>query len=220
MLIMTKFHHAVSEFIQNRLPLYAEQLPVITIAKGKVSTDVPTPYVIENPETGAPFIIIDTTGAVTTLQDTEAFALVTVDKILYRKRNTVRTLDLSDIDSLIIDYERVTEWGQFAKRWLAVILYPFATFFSFLWRTIQTLVFAAIGVLFVRHSRTRLGYKALVRLSAVAITPPVVLDALLFYFDTKIPLWPLFFFAISMGYLYYGVRSCAPSPPGEGWGVG
>ncbi|MEM4658154.1 MAG: DUF1189 domain-containing protein [Candidatus Methanosuratincola sp.] len=210
-LTMAKLHQAVSDFVENKLPLYAEQLPTVIITRGQVSTDVPTPYVIEDPDTGAPFIIIDTTGAVTTLQGTEAFVLVMRDKILYRKQNTLRTLDLSDVDSLTIDYDRVIEWGSTAKRWLAVVLYPFAALFYFVWRAIQTMVFAGIGMLFAKHFRARLGYKALVRLSVVAITPPIVLDTLLFYFDATIPLWAIFFFAVSMGYVYYGVRSCAPS---------
>jgi hypothetical protein len=55
--------------------------------------------------------------------------------------------------------------------------------------------------------KSPLAYGAAVSVAIMAMTPVLLLDALLMLTDIYLPLWGLFGFLISVGYLIFGIRS-------------
>ena len=75
--IMIIIHSDTREWIRNEASKVVSQFPVIIIKDGIASVNEPQPYYIMTPDGNEVFIIIDTTGTVTSLADSNAYALIT-----------------------------------------------------------------------------------------------------------------------------------------------
>jgi uncharacterized protein DUF1189 len=209
---MIKMHVGFSRFAEQEAPRFIQQIPRITITNGIVSTDVPTPYFI-NGDDGKPLAIIDTTGKYQSLDDTPAYILLTRNQVFARDERQTRIYDLSGVQSFELDRARAEGWLQMAKRWLVVVLFPIVLISSFVFRAIQMLIYAAVGLLFARMLNTTLSYLTLMRLSAVALTPVLILNLLLEFLPFEIPVWWLIGTLIGLGYLFFAVKSNSESSP-------
>ena len=203
---MIKMQWGLTRFVNNEAPRLTQQVPRITITKGQVSTDVATPYFIKGDD-GTPLMIIDTTGQYQTLDDTPAYVLLTKTKIITRDERQTRSYDLAPVESFEVDRTRVEGWLQVVKDWLALAAFPLLLVFSFIFRAIQVLIYAAIGLLFARILNTNLNYQTLMRLAAVSLTPVLVLNLLLEFVPFHIPLWWLLGTAVGLGYLFFAVKA-------------
>jgi hypothetical protein len=198
---------AISTWMDGDSKEITKQIPAITISKGQVSTDVTTPYFIKDPKTGADIAIIDTTGTYDTLENTEAKLLLTKSKLITVKSATeTQTYNLSGVQYFYVDRARVEGWLAAAKRWFVPVLYPLAVLLSFIFRAIQILIYAAIGLLFARILHANLSYKTLMRLSAIAITPVLVLNLVFEFVPLHIPRWFLLGIVIALAYLFFAVK--------------
>lgn len=202
-----KMQRELGSFIDNDSVKLTEQIPAIKIRNGEVTTDVPTPYFINNPEDGTPVAIIDTTGKYKTLEDTPARMLVTRNTVVAKSDRDTRIYDLSNVQSFDIDRGRVEGWFGIARAWFVPVFYPLAFVISFFFRAIQILIYALIGLAFASMLQTRLPYKTLMRLAAVALTPVLVLDLLLDFSPMKIPFWGLLGIFVGLGYLFFAIKS-------------
>jgi len=213
--VMVSVHAGLSDFVENEAPKYVNQIPKITITRGEVSLDRPAPYAIIDPDTSAPLIVIDPSGKIASLDQTLAPALLTKTKFMMRQRHRAETriYDLSQIENLTIEREQVNGWVQAFKKWFAFVAYPFALAFSYAYRIIQVLLYAAIGMLFARLLKASLDYMDVVRLAAVAITPVIILTTVRTLWGFHVPyFWPLCFLA-AIGYLFFAVKANAGKGP-------
>lgn len=184
-----------------------KQIPKITITKGEVSTDVPTPHVIKDPKNGEDIAIIDTTGTVQNLDNTDAKILLTKSKLIVKKNQTQsQTYDISGVQSFYLDHAKVDGWLGLAKTWFIPVLYPVALIFSFIFRAVQILIYAVIGLLFAKMLKANLDYKTLMRLSAIAITPVLVLNLIFEFVPVRIPWWGFLGIIIALAYLFFAVK--------------
>ncbi|MCP4352919.1 MAG: DUF1189 domain-containing protein, partial [Desulfobacterales bacterium] len=71
----------LTKFVDNEAPKMVSQLPAFSIVDGKVSIDKSEPYNIKEPETGETLIVIDTTGTITSLAETQAKGLITETEV-------------------------------------------------------------------------------------------------------------------------------------------
>lgn len=203
---------AISTWVDGDSKEITKQIPAITISNGQVSTDVTTPHYIKDPKTGTAIAVIDTTGTYTTLENTEAKFLLTKSKLMMSKNATeTQTYDLSGVQSFYVDRPRVEGWLAAVKTWFVPVLYPLAVLFSFIFRAIQILIYAAIGLLFARMLSANLSYKTLMRLSAIAITPVLLLNLLFEFVPIRIPRWFLLGIVIALAYLFFAVKVNADS---------
>lgn len=204
---MIRMQWGITRFVNNDASRITQQVPRITITNGQVSTDVSTPHFIREDD-GTPLIIIDTTGQYQTLEDTPAQILLTKNKIIAPDRS----YDLSGLQSFEVDRARVEGWLQMTKRWFVLAAFPVVLVCSFIFRAIQVLIYAAIGLLFTRVLNTNLNYQTLMRLAAVSLTPVLVLNLVLEFAGLRIPLWWLLGTGIGLGYLFFAVKSNTESP--------
>lgn len=209
-----RLQRELADFIDEKAPRYITQVPRITIARGEVSIEEPVPYVIRDPDTGAPFAVIDTSGSTQTLDGSEAMILLTKTEVMVRRSGTdTPVLRLSEDDNYVIDRQTLYSWAKTAGDFFILLLFPFLLFFSFLIQFLQILIAAAMGMLFARRHALSLAYRQLVRLAAVAFTPAVLLQTAHAILDIPFPYRLPLSFLISIGYLYYGVTSTAESGP-------
>jgi len=208
--IVFRVHSALSDYLHQEAPKIVKQVPVIIIDKGVASVNEEMPYIIKDPESSAPLIIIDTTGKTDSLKGSDAIVLLTKTKLFFRRsaRDT-RTLDLSEIDTLTIDQARVYDWIETFLDYFIFVFYPFALLFSFLFRLVEALIFGAIGMLFARNMKVPLRYQATLSLALVSMTPAIILDTLYNYGDINIPFWWIINFLIAVGYLFFAVKANA-----------
>jgi hypothetical protein len=172
------------------------------------------PYSIKNPDSGAVIAILDTTGVIPDLEDSEAHVLMTKTKLIFKKNSSeTRVYDLSPITSFTLKKERLHGWLNIARKCLVFAFFPICVLGSFAYRILQALIYAAIGLIFASLLKVRLGYASLLRLSVVAVTPAVILDTLRDLTGHHIPAWGLICFLIAMGYLFFGIKAGAETQP-------
>jgi len=208
---MIKVHIDFSNVINNEAPAIVNQVPEITITDGQVSIKETQPYYIKDPDSNEPLAIIDTTGQIESLEDANAFCLLTKTKIMWQKSEVeTQIFDLSKIEHFVLDSERITSWLQIGRKFLAVVIYPFALLGSYVYRIVQALIYAAIGLLFASFCKTTLSYAALIRLAVVAVTPCIIVGTILGLTDASMPafLYPV----AALVYLFFAVKSFSGIP--------
>ncbi len=203
-----------SGFMENDAPGIIDQVPEIRIRDGVVSTGVPQPHEITDPDSGEVLAVIDTTGQTTSLDQVSAHALLTQSKLLMRKNEyQVQEHDLSMVTQFRMDKDDVYRWAGWLRRWLGPICFGFIFVFMYAFRIVQVLLYAVAGLLFAATASVRIPYPALMRLAAVAITPVVILDIVFLCAGVTLPYWTWVGVAVALVYLYIGVK--ATGDPGD-----
>jgi hypothetical protein len=100
----------------------------------------------------------------------------------------------------------VEGWLEILGRWFGLVLYPLAVIFSFIFRAIQILIYALVGLLFAQILHANLNFKTLMRLAAISITPVLVLNLVFEFVHVHIPGWWLLGIVIALGYLFFAVK--------------
>ncbi len=207
---MIKIHIGFSDFINNDAPTVVEQVPEITITDGQVSIEEPEPYYIKDPDSGDVLAIIDTTGTIKSLEDANAICLLTKTNIMWRQGEfEIRTIDLSKVKKFVLDSERIMGWLHTARKFLVIIIYPFALLGSYLYRIVQALIYAAIGLLFALWCKVTLSYATLLRLAVVAVTPCIIVSTVLGLAGVHLPYAGLIYLVAALAYLFFGVHATA-----------
>src|SRR5260370_98911 len=107
-------------FIHNEFAKVAQDLPPITLQGGKASAPVPQPFTMNDPDTGKPVFVLDTTGEITSLDQTPAVLLLTQTKLHVRNQGKIEIHELSQFPDLTISKEWIQEWLEAIGNWLAV----------------------------------------------------------------------------------------------------
>jgi Protein of unknown function (DUF1189) len=205
---MLKMQTGITHFVKQDGAVFVHQVPDITISDGRVSTNVETPYYIKD-RNGTVVAIIDLTGQYTSLKDTSAKLLLTRNHLMFRNNGRIRSTDLKDVKSFHMDQARAEKWLHFVRTWVTIIFFLIALVFSFIYRTIQALIYALIGMLFASIMKVKLDYLTLMRLAIVAVTPAVIVDTVHGLWNIHTPLWSLVCFVIAMAYLAFGIKANA-----------
>ena len=191
------------------------QIPPIWISQGEVITEQAAPYTIEIPQSDYPLAIIDTSGEITSLNDTQALVLLTKSQLLFRRSafEEPESVDLSKVDEFYIDRDRAHRWLRSAGRYFVIILFPFYLLIAFVYRSVQVLIYAIIGTIFAHFLEAQLSYPALIRLAIIAVTPVLLIDTLFSLFGMVTASmglsWWGFCFLVAMGYLFFIVNANA-----------
>jgi hypothetical protein len=208
-----------------------QQIPPITITDGIVSIDAEQPHAITEPDSEEVFAILDTTGEVTSLDDTPARVLLTRNQLFGRKSTgELRIYNLSDVKEFRLDRDLAQRWLDLATSWIIVLVAPVLILGSYVLKIAQALLYAIVGILIAKNVDADLGYGALVSLAMVALTPAIVAKTLMSLVDIQTGglLMIMVFVAGSIFYLGYGIHACAhpaqegqpsrfapPTPPGD-----
>jgi hypothetical protein len=202
-----KAHLDFGHFADSDAQEITKQIPAVTITNGQVSTNVPVPYSIKDPKTGTTLAIIDTTDS-PAISSNQSVPLILTKTQLIMRKNAAETqmYDLSGVQNFYLDRARVEGWLGTARVWFFPAFYPLAVLFSFIFRAVQILIYALIGLGFAAILKAKLDYKTLLRLAAISITPVMILNLLFEFVKFHIPGWTLLGIIIGLGYLFFAVK--------------
>jgi uncharacterized protein DUF1189 len=197
--VIVTMHQEWGRIVASDVNGFVTQIPSITITNGHVTTDAPEPYFIHS--TGKePFeVIIDTTGRIVSLDGQAAQLLLTADKMFIKQReNETRVYDLSAIQSFAIDAERVRGWLRVTRHWGPLLLGLLAVVGALAYRAGQALFYSLFGLAIARGMRLNPGYGAILSLTIAAMTPAIVLKAILVASGLAFPYRWVLLFGLSM----------------------
>ena len=209
---------ALNDFIAGEAPKVTRQIPKITINKGQASVDVPEPYTISDSQTGKPLAIIDTTGQTTAPPANYPSLLLTKTELQVRKNaGEVQINSLAGFPNMSFDGTTVQGGLRKTAQFFWPVGYPVIVILNLIFYLVLMLIFAAIGLAFASGTGARLGYGALLRLSAISMTLPILLGTL-FTFTSFSPgcWWSIAEGAITLLMLYLAVKANAPLTPPPG----
>lgn len=187
-----------------------DQLPEITIMDGAARINKPEPYQIYTSDNQL-FAIIDTTGGTQSLQDSTALLLLTRDAMQVREREAgIQIYSLAEVKEFFMDSEAARQWMQESVPWLLWLMLPFALGGMFLIRAVQGLLYSLFGIVFGGILKVDLDFPAILRLTALAMTPALAADMVLGLTLGSSGLVPSL---LVLGYLYFGVKANRGSLP-------
>lgn len=194
---------------------FIRQMPTITIRGGEVTINADNPLFIYNAETGEPLAIIDTSGETQSLAGTSASVLLTRNKLFLRKNDLeAQTYDLSSLQDVVLTPADARSAMDFFLSWGPILFYPVLVLVSFVYRVVQVLCFALLGLQFTMATRSRMSYQAVVSITIIAITPSIVISTILSVAGIPLPMDWVIYFALSMVYLVIGLKAAtAPQEP-------
>lgn len=195
-----------AEFMKHEAPPLIEGFPTLSIHDGEVSIAEPQPYVWHDPTALDPdsraaevhrvILYVDTRGVFDGLEAREAPIRLSRTTLEFRTLSPPWTFPVSQIqgilaefgvDSTIIDKAKLNAWLQWwAKRigWIALGLFMVCGIIGHL---LQIAVYALIGRAICPRMGITLSFAALMRLGAVALTPALLLETVLFLSGISIP---------------------------------
>jgi hypothetical protein len=134
--------------------------------------------------------------------------LLTRNKLIAKgNNNETKIYDLTPVQDFYLDSARVDGWMATAKQWMIPVFYPVGLLFSFIFRAIQILVYALIGMAFASMLKVQLSYSTLMRLTAIALTPVLILDLILEFSPLKVPFWTILGIIVGLGYLMFAINA-------------
>jgi hypothetical protein len=184
-----------------------QQIPEVYIKDGKISTEVSLPYIINDPETDKELIIIDNTGSFSSIEGNNAFIILVDGQLQVRTyENTAQNFDLTEFGDFKINKLKVKESIPIVK-WVIIIMYILYTLFLFTFYFILIHIYAWSGGFLDHFARSGLNYQAILRISALAITPVLLIDTILKIMMIHIPHWGIVSIILSMSLIYFGLIS-------------
>lgn len=204
-------HQRFGLWAANEAPAVIAQIPPLSVTSGELSVDAEQPYFVTDPTTGERVAVIDTTGAITTLEQAGARVLLTkTAAIVESNPRNIRIYRFASFGDFAVDQAVIQGWLSWLTRWMGFVLFPFALVGSYFYRVFQVLVYGLVGLAFARILRVELSYPAALSVVILSITPPVLLSTAVQLTQTTIPFLRLSSFLLAMGFLFFGVYSNRP----------
>ncbi len=206
----------IDEFATDVAPTLLERFPTITITDGQATVDAVQPVVLRDPRNGAVLAVLDTTDE-TPPGSENAYVSLTKSELVVRRpdQHDARVVHLADspFANATIDRARAETALETVQRWFVLsVAYPVCLVGSWIYRTAEAMLYGAVAFRIASWLRRALGWRACLRLGAVALTPVIVLDTVIGIIGTPPPLWPLSYFLLTVGYIYLGVSAVPPMP--------
>ncbi len=183
------------------------QIPAITLKDGQVKTPANKPYYIKDPD-GKVFAIIDTSGKYTAIDEKNPiFFLLTKDTLMNVRNNGVEAHPIPPSYNFTIQPTTIQGKLETFVKWAWLILFPFYMLTGLIYRVVQGAVYSLIGKLFALSSKISLTYGQIFKLMMVALTPTLIIGMILDLFVPWSSYQMLFYFLLSVGYLFYAIRA-------------
>lgn len=194
------------------VPAVVEDVPRIEIRGGQAHVMAETPVELTGP-TGEVVAILDPDGEVGDLERMDGGLLLTRDRIWLETIDGVRSFDLSTVGDAVITREAIVAAADTTTRWLGWLAYPVGAVLMFLYRLVQALAYGLATLVLARTLGSGLTYAAAVRVTAVALTPVMVLGLLQEVTGIGIPAWWIVALATTFIYIYFGIRGVVDEGP-------
>ncbi len=215
--VLITWHIRLNTAIEEELPKFLKDVPPITIKNGKVSSPVEQPYkIVDKKDNNKTIFVLDTTGEINSLDQTDALFLLTATKMHQRDPNTgkIQIHDLTPVQDFSLDGDKIQEWAETYGKWVAPLAYPFVMIGSLIRALIIILIAAIVGLIFNLAFGAGVSFFGLMRMGAVGLTLSYYIDTALMLTNNVVPFWFLIALALTTLYVIYGVK-CAGVPEPE-----
>ncbi len=183
---------------------FVAQIPVMKTTNGKFSIDKSSPYIIFDEKKG-PGIVFDIKGKMKTLADTKgATVLVTEDYLVARKSTGVEeSIPWAKFPDFAVTKAMVEDWrGKITPICTAVV---WATgIFVWFGHVVLALIYGLVGLIF---DKRKVGFRAMMRLAAFAMTPSIIFSVLQELTGFRVPLYALISIIMQIGFMYFGYQA-------------
>lgn len=207
-----KLHNQLGAFVANDAPAYVKQMPTLTIDKGVLTLPEKRPYLITDPATNEIAMVVDTSGRYQTLEQAKARILITERQMHIQTGTEPVAVNLSQVEDMTLDQTKMYETLEVLAEWAAITFFPAAVFLAFLYRVVQMIFFACLTLVYARIVGLAISVSASARLATIAMTPMVVIFTLTGFFDVPIPLPWLVGTALTVSYIFIGIRTLQTKP--------
>ncbi|MCE3232367.1 MAG: hypothetical protein K0R98_624 [Rickettsiaceae bacterium] len=190
------------------------QIPLITVENGQASISEKNPYYIYSKDDKV-LAIIDVEGTTTSLEDSDAYLLLTKDKILIKNAlssdNTEVMLSELNADKIFDALEHSLILLRKMFTWILflfvtpvfIVSTAFALFFL-------VCIYSVVGLSVSMFAKlAKVNFSVMLRLCSVAITPVVVLNMLI---PQVFANQGLIYFLIALGYVYFALKANSEVP--------
>jgi hypothetical protein len=134
---------------------------------------------------------------------------VTQDKVYSqdKKENSseVKTYDIPKSTSAVIDPKLINQYIENMSHYLWLPMFLSFVLFGYCYRLLQIFIYALIGKVFAKVGKVSLTYGEIMQIAMVAITPALVVGTIFDFFEIIFIHEWLFYFLLSMFYLFYGI---------------
>ena len=179
-------HIGLNKFVREDAKAELEGFPTITIQDGKASIAEPEPYLWKDLHGGKVMLYVDTTGKFDLPEGKNAFAKLSKSKLEYKKNDVeTQSFDLSQVKQFSLDKSIVLGWMEKFSRWTGAAIVLYGLTFALVYHFFQILIFAGIGSAIASSMNARLSYGAVMRLTAVALTPAMILSTVVGVFNIE-----------------------------------
>ena len=205
---ITNVYHEVKQMIALKSPVILKQIPSFTIKDGALSIDKPVPYIIKDPKTNLPMIIVDTSGRIKSLANNQATILITEHKFYLRKNlDKVYEYDFSHWRDITLDKFYLNGILRQLGLGLVIGIYLLLVLLSFAYRMLQALLYGTIALLFAKLGSYKVDYSQCIWLAMIAITPAVILSTVLGMLNIGFFGINVIYFVVSVCYLIFAVTA-------------
>lgn len=206
----TRLQRDMNQFLNEAGPRLISQFPVMTIKGGTLSMNAQSPHRIFYQDENKPLIIIDTTKAYNSPAQANVFVYLTDKKIFFKRTEEDYTeVDVSRFDDMVITHDTLYQWLEFFKKTFVFFFFPVLYLLSFFYFMLQVIVCTSIGMLIARKMYPEITYSQLLRVSAVAFTPPVMLQIVHTLLEIEFAHSGPISFLFAVCYVYYGLKSAS-----------
>jgi len=187
-----------AKFVDDQGSKLVEQIPPITITQGTVTVDAEQPCYITDTDTRKVLAIIDTTGQVTSLDRTGAVVFIGKDQAVVRHgANETRIYSLSRVEQFHIDRGVARVWLNRSRYVAGPFLYLMVLAGSYVYRLLEVLVLALIGLAISGGARAGFKFGGLLGVAVLAVTPSIVVKTVLDLAKVTLPMSWLVFLMIA-----------------------
>jgi hypothetical protein len=205
----------------NDVPKMTAGLPEITIRNGVMSARPPGRHVLlveDAPRPGQPpsaLIIDDTIDEVPSDLPRGSMMLARREfGAAQRNRADRRVFELAAVGDLDLPPDRVRGFLRSLQFWVPPLAYVVLVLGSLAFRFVQICLYGVLAQTFARGKQVALDFPAALRISALAVTPVIVLRTLIWFLPGE-PYWYLRWpiaIIITILYLRFGIAALAAEP--------
>ncbi|MCW5588037.1 MAG: DUF1189 family protein [Legionellales bacterium] len=199
-----KWQLEINYFAKFIFPPILKELPLIKIDQGSLSIDKAVPYTIYHPLTHLPYIIFDTASA-SLVKPSDAKFVVHAHQLSLRWDNLVHEYRFDTQQSATLTPEFFAMKMRELKTWFSFIAYPLTVILGFSTYLFAVIILALLGLIFVSLTDRQLDYIALLRLSVVALTPALLLHAIIKLLDIHFSHQLFVGVIITLCYLFFAI---------------
>ena len=189
----------------------AAQWPTVTAADGKFSMDKESPYRVKD-QLGNTIILFDMSGHP---EMSQTAMLVTEQGVYSPQQGKERVIKAEEWNMPgSMGPKLLHDCISFVRNYAGLILFVVGWFFGAIFLFIQALLYGIVALIFNVVMKANLSFSKLVRLCAVAMTPPMVIDTLMKAFVPTViagqpaMIWALITIPICLIYIGLGVNAC------------